>query len=1055
MRREYLPLLLFALSLCVAGQSGAQSLSMPGLPMYWEHFSGHDLRGLPQSWAVAQDASGIVYVGHRNGVLVFDGHSWETVTVPNHPTVRSLAARGDRVYVGAQGEFGYVERDAAGVYHYVSLADSLAADYRSFTDDVWGTHIAADEVLFQTRDFLYKWNGKSIDHYRAPSSFRTSFSVHDRFYVRDRDRGLLTFADNSLVDAENGKFFVDRQVFVMLPYDHERVLIGTREEGLFVYGPGTLQPLKTEADEWLRTYRLYSGAKAGDHYVLGTLGGGVAIIHRDGSVYQILDEEMGLPDGWVNFVYTDQQGGVWLALHNRGLVRLDVPAPITVFDERHGLNGLINNIARNESGLVVSSSAGVFQLGDSRATRAGEQRFVRRPVAELGYISIEARDYELVGTNQGLVVYRKGSIDTLNVGAVYAVAESRDNETRYLATGRGVAVFDFVAGTPHVTSLPQITDEISWIVADPKNRIWAVSRTRSVYRIESVAGEYHVRRFGIEHGVPGGDFTMTRYGDEVGIVAGNGIYRFDENEGRFRRDERFAGTDADDASIISALIEDDEGRIWLVRRPDRVDVYTPDGRGGFVSSSPAVLSFPEWNTTQVFVDRDGIVWLSNDYKLYRFDPSFKTTKTYQADVAPVIRHVTLVESGGRLASQTPASLSAPGLPRVDHRNNAIRFDFSLPSYNDPAGNEYQFFLEGHDRGWSAWTPSSNKSYTNLKEGRYRFRVRGRNAQGMVSPESYYTFHVMPPWFRTTWAYIAYILLISILAGFVVQYRRMSVAHRRSQRQAEELERERSVNERLQESYRRLQEANQSLLQADKLKDEFLANTSHELRTPLTAILGFASILKDEVEGEHQEFMEMIEENGKRLLHTLNSLLDLAKLRVGMMETDMKPVDVTTCAHAVGRLLMPLARKKAISLVVTAPSTALYSLLDTHCAERILYNLIGNAIKFTDEGGVSVTVEESGDDIAVTVRDTGIGIEEEFIPQLFDEFRQESSGLTREHEGSGLGLAITNRLVMLMNGSISVSSKKGAGSTFQVRFPRYRSAESSEVPEDADAASVVN
>jgi signal transduction histidine kinase len=363
-------------------------------------------------------------------------------------------------------------------------------------------------------------------------------------------------------------------------------------------------------------------------------------------------------------------------------------------------------------------------------------------------------------------------------------------------------------------------------------------------------------------------------------------------------------------------------------------------------------------------------------------------------------------------------------------------------------------LEGHDRDWSEWTASTHKSYTNLREGTYRFRVRGMNAQGRISPETVYVFQVLPPWYRTVWAYIAYLVLFAVAVAFAVQYRRMVISHRKAQDQARELERERSVNERLQDSYSRLQEANESLLQADKLKDEFLANTSHELRTPLTAILGFASILKDEVSGEHKEFMGMIEENGKRLLHTLNSLLDLAKLRVGMMETDMQPVDVTAVAHDLCKLMQPLAKKKEIGLDVRTPSRALYALLDTHCTERVLYHLVGNAIKFTDEGQVSVVVEEEEQEILVTVRDTGIGIEPEFIPQLFDEFRQESSGLTREHEGSGLGLAITNRLVMLMNGSISVSSKKAEGSTFAVRFPKYHQPTASEGDGSAAAAELV-
>src|SRR5690606_38870176 len=134
--------------------------------------------------------------------------------------------------------------------------------------------------------------------------------------------------------------------------------------------------------------------------------------------------------------------------------------------------------------------------------------------------------------------------------------------------------------------------------------------------------------------------------------------------------------------------------------------------------------------------------------------------------------------------------------------------------------------------------------------------------------------ILPPWYRSWWAYGVYGGFVLALAFFGWRYRVMVREHRKARLQAEELARERVLNERLQEANVRLQEANDRLVQVDRLKDEFLANTSHELRTPLTAILGFASILKEEVRDEHQEFVGFIDENGQRLLRTLDALLDL-------------------------------------------------------------------------------------------------------------------------------------------------------------------------------------
>ena len=369
------------------------------------------------------------------------------------------------------------------------------------------------------------------------------------------------------------------------------------------------------------------------------------------------------------------------------------------------------------------------------------------------------------------------------------------------------------------------------------------------------------------------------------------------------------------------------------------------------------------------------------------------------------------------------------LLNLRHEDHDLRFEVSAPSYNDIEATRYQFYLEGYDESWSEWTPRTSRTYNDLREGSYRLRVRARNGQGVLSAEAVFVFGVLPPWYRTWWAYLLY--LVTMLAALAFSWRHYQVVqeNKRAQEQARELERERQLN-------KRLQEANESLLQANQLKDAFLANTSHELRTPLTAILGFAALLRDEIPKEYHEFLDPIESNGRRLLNTLNSLLDIAQLRAGMMEVNLQPIDVGKETAQTMRLLEPLARQNNLQFDFVRPPEPLYARLDHQYLDRILTNLIGNAIKFTNAGGVSVEVEQRDDWVRVHIRDTGIGIDESFLPHLFDEFKQESSGLGRLHEGNGLGLTITARLVELMKGRIEVQSEKGKGSVFTVSFAAY-------------------
>ena len=238
----------------------------------------------------------------------------------------------------------------------------------------------------------------------------------------------------------------------------------------------------------------------------------------------------------------------------------------------------------------------------------------------------------------------------------------------------------------------------------------------------------------------------------------------------------------------------------------------------------------------------------------------------------------------------------------------------------------------------------------------------------------------------------------------------------------------------------LVQAKEQAEEVARMKSAFLANMSHEIRTPLTGILGFSGVLAEEVDEAHREFVHLIERSGRRLLETLNSVLDLARLEADEMDVHVARLDVGEHVEEVVQLLTPLAAEKGLELkaVVEVPGAEAH--LDSGCLNRILNNLVGNAIKFTNDGGITVHVRADAATVRVRVEDTGVGIDATFLPHLFEEFKQESTGIGRSHEGSGLGLTITRRLVELMQGQLEVESAKGEGSAFTVTFRRADAAE---------------
>ena len=232
--------------------------------------------------------------------------------------------------------------------------------------------------------------------------------------------------------------------------------------------------------------------------------------------------------------------------------------------------------------------------------------------------------------------------------------------------------------------------------------------------------------------------------------------------------------------------------------------------------------------------------------------------------------------------------------------------------------------------------------------------------------------------------------------------------------------------------------NQQLAQTSKAKSEFLANMSHELRTPMNAILGFTEMLIDGLYGEIppdvMEPLTDIQLNGRHLLRLINDVLDLSKIEAGRMELALGEYSVREIVDIVHVSLRSLAAEKGLDFVIRVPDNLAVAYGDNGRLTQCLMNLAGNAIKFTREGRVEIGVELVGDDLVFHVSDTGIGIPQEELENVFTEFRQVDAAVTREYGGTGLGLSITKRFVEMHGGRIWVESEVGKGCTFLFSVP---------------------
>lgn len=363
---------------------------------------------------------------------------------------------------------------------------------------------------------------------------------------------------------------------------------------------------------------------------------------------------------------------------------------------------------------------------------------------------------------------------------------------------------------------------------------------------------------------------------------------------------------------------------------------------------------------------------------------------------------------------------------LTHLQDVVTLEFSSLDFSAPLHNKYRYQLSGIDNDWIESGTRRTATYLHLPAGNYVFKVQGSNSQGIWSNKiAELKIKVLPPWWKTWWAYTLYALLIALAIRAYLRFN-VNKAKLQSQLSYEQLEAKRAK-------------------ELDTIKTQLYTNITHEFRTPLTVILGMAQQVVEKPTEQFDTRMDMIKRNGRNLLNLVNQLLDLSKLETGKMQLQLSQGNVIHFLRYIVESFHSLAESQQKQLHFLTEIDALYMEFDRERLRQIISNLLSNAIKFTAEkGNIYISVIENiladnndRSTLIIKVKDTGIGIPEDQLQYVFDRFYQLDNSHTRKTEGTGIGLALTKELVKLMDGEILVKSPPAGatkGSEFTVSLP---------------------
>lgn len=749
-------------------------------------------------------------------------------------------------------------------------------------------------------------------------------------------------------------------------------------------------------------------------------------------------------------IFQDKSATIWLGTLDNGLNKVDrETGQFAVFrNEPDNKNSISDNRIRH----LLKDSQGYLWIG----TQGGLNRFD----SETGQFEIYTHDIE--------------DPNSISNNVVYDICESQEG-LLWIATANGVNSFDPAA--KKFTFLPfnpnnnGKTGDIksSAVEIDASGDLWVGYLGQGVSKRDRRTGEH--RHFpadnapgSISHSFVGVIFRDRSDNIWIGTQGGGlNLYRPEsENFVTFKYSPDTPKTLSH--NVVTDLIQDHLGNVWvgtqggglnkMLRKEnettaeflvynsnnglpsDMVKAIKEDSKGMLWISSPQGVSRfnPKTETFKLFEKLNGIlgtVYLPGSYHQKRdgelffgttegltvFHPDDLNNDSYIPPV--VLTNFLLFNEPVPLSWKQPDSPLAKAIDRtkkikLNYRQSVFSFEFAGLHFAEPAKNRYAYKLEGFDDDWIQTDASKRfATYTNLSAETYTFKVKAANKDGVWNHEGVsIQVEVDPPPWKTWWAYCLYALAI---VGVILSYLE---SHRRK------LAVQKAVNLRL--------------LEVDKLKDEFLANTSHELRTPLNGIIGLAESLKEGVAGplteQARDNLNMIVSSGKRLASLVNDILDFSKMKNHSLELRTQPVDLRSLTDVVFTLSKPLISGKNIKLVNDIPHDAPHVLADEDRLQQILYNLTGNAIKFTHSGQVTASINILDGFAEVCLEDTGIGIAKEKFESIFQSFEQVDGSTARIYGGTGLGLAVTKQLVELHGGTIRLESEVDIGSRFFFTTP---------------------
>ncbi|MBD3749974.1 MAG: transcriptional regulator [Sphingobacteriales bacterium] len=743
----------------------AQHIQNVGVP-YVENYTKAVYQAGNQNWSITRDKNHIFYFGNSEGLLSFDGKSWQVHELPHHLIVRSVMAdQKGRIYTGAFGEFGYWAYDAHAILKYHSLTH-LVKDSALLHDEIWKIYVDGNRVIFQSFAAIFIYENGKIQVVKSNASFLFLFKVGHRFFVEVYNSGLFELKGKQLIHLAGSEVLGVSGILSILPFQEHKYLIGTAKDGLFIYDGQHFKPWRIPASNFLSTYQLNNGVQLfQDYFAFGTILNGVVIIDKDGHIVQLLNKSSGLQNNTVLSLFTDDGQNLWTGLDN-GIDRIELNSPLYFYFDKSGAFGTVYSSIIYKGYIYLGTNQGLYysQWHDEQSNRQSFD-FKLIPNSQGQVWELAEIDGELFcGHNNGTFKVLGNQIQRIsNISGGWTL-HRLDLHSNQLIQGTytGLAIFK-KQGDGYVFShkVEGFRDPARYVEQDVKGNIWVSHPYKGIFKLElsdDLTKVKSEREYSEKEGLPT-TYSVNVFNLDSKMIfsTDQGFYIYDDINDRFvpfTTLNQKLGAFAKSNKVIKV----DDHQYWFIDhgRVAWVD-FRQAGQVNVDSNQFSILS------GRMVQDYENISRINSHLFLISVDDGFviydKNNHVTPVKLPPLfIGKVENITNGNILLTESGSK--AQNI-KIKNSQNSIRINYALPYYRQ-AKKEYQYQLEGYSNRWSDWSKQTQKDFTNLPYGDYVFKVRARINGKEISKVSTFSFTVLPPFYFTIWAWITYFIIAVLL-----------------------------------------------------------------------------------------------------------------------------------------------------------------------------------------------------------------------------------------------------------------------------------------------------